>query len=149
LSVDTKAKTLALIPPYERQVSAGTFSQLSTLNIQLSTHSTPMLIDLEEQRRQSRFRLWRETRERLLESLQRRIPGHRIWLFGSITQPGRFNAVSDIDLALEQEPTGYTYHGLGSWLEQDLGRPVDVLLLSKTRLREKILAEGEPWTLSV
>ena len=108
-----------------------------------------MLIELEEQRRLSRGLLWRETRERLLECLQRRIPGHRVWLFGSITRPGLFNAASDIDLALEEEPAGYTYHGLGSWLEQDLGRTVDVLLLSKTRLKEKILAEGEPWILSV
>ena len=109
----------------------------------------PLLLKREEQLTLDRRRLWEDTRCRLRESLQHRIPGHRVWLFGSITQADRFNGASDVDLALEYEPLGYTSHGLCSWLEQDLGRPVDIVILSKTRLRDKILTEGEPWILSV
>lgn len=109
----------------------------------------PLLLQRDEQLRRDRRQLWEDTRSRLRESLQQRIPGHRVWLFGSITQADRFNGASDVDLALEHEPSGYTSHGLGSWLEQDLGRPVDIVVLSKTRLRDKILTEGEPWILSV
>ena len=68
-------------------------------------------------------------------------------VFGSLVRPGRFNEQSDVDLALESEPVGMSVYQLCSLLAERLGRRVDVLLLSESRFRDKILKEGETWTL--
>ena len=67
-------------------------------------------------------------------------------VFGSLTKRGVFNAASDIDLALFSEPEEKTIFGFMAEIEERMRRPVDVLLLEKTRLKEKILREGEVWT---
>ena len=48
------------------------------------------------------------------------VPGDRIWLFGSLTQPGRFNDASDVDLALEAEPIAMSAGRLSSELSERL-----------------------------
>ncbi len=74
------------------------------------------------------------------------IPGHEVILFGSLTKPGIFNDRSDVDLALKSEPPQMSQYRLMAELEERLGRPVEVLLLSQCRFREKICREGEVWT---
>jgi len=74
------------------------------------------------------------------------IPGTPVILFGSITRPGVFNDVSDIDLALASEPSAMSVSSLMVELADRLSRRVDVVLLPKCRFREKILREGERWT---
>ncbi len=86
-----------------------------------------------------------QVRARLALALRGLLPGQACWLYGSITQPGRFRAWSDVDLALEQEPTGCSIFLLMSLLCEKVGRPVDLTLLGETRLAEKILREGERW----
>lgn len=75
------------------------------------------------------------------------VPGGRVWVFGSLTKPGEFNDASDVDLALEAEPALMSAGVLSSELAERLGRPVDVVLLDQCRFRDKILREGELWTL--
>jgi len=86
------------------------------------------------------------TLSRLRAALGKLLPGQAVWVFGSVLKPGRFTPTSDIDLALESEPPQGQLL-LMSEIASDLDRPVDLLLLSETRLAEKIRGEGERWTL--
>lgn len=91
----------------------------------------------EEARQQARVRL-----RRALASL---CSGAEVFVFGSLTQPGKFSLRSDVDLAMSRLPEGMSQYALISLLEERIGRPVDVLLLNETRLRKKILAVAERW----
>lgn len=114
-------------------------------------HPTTMATLLQEFAEQSAAR--RETeRARLLDLLRRELavllpPREHVWVFGSLIAPGRFADTSDIDLALERRPAAFSEFWLQGELELRLGRRVDVLLLSETRLRENIEREGLRWTL--
>ncbi len=89
-----------------------------------------------------------EVRAGLRTALAEFLPaGSRVWLYGSLTAPARFREWSDIDLALAEKPRGMSIYLLMSLLAERIGRPVDLVLLGETRLREMILREGEPWTL--
>ena len=97
-------------------------------------------------RRGRRLALYAETRRRLREALAELVPGQPIWLFGSLTKPGRFHDRSDVDLALADEPPSMSVGRLASELTDRLGRPVDLVLLDRCRFRDRILREGEQWT---
>lgn len=85
-------------------------------------------------------------REALKRALHELLPGHSCWLYGSITTAGRFREWSDVDLAVDELPaSGPSLYLLLSLLSERVGRPVDVVVISETRLREKILREGEQW----
>jgi predicted nucleotidyltransferase len=96
-------------------------------------------------RARRRLEVYDETRQRLRESLQELIPGHKVILFGSVTRPGVFNDRSDVDLALETEPAQMSVYRLIAELMERLGRPVDILMLDQCRFRERIRREGEVW----
>ena len=86
-------------------------------------------------------------RERLRAALAEFLPaGNRVWVYGSLTRPGRFREWSDVDLALEAEPPGRSIYLFMSLLAERCGRPVDVAILGETRLRETIERDGELWT---
>jgi len=106
-----------------------------------------MLQKLEQERRVRRERLRRRTRTELRRALRQLVPGQQAIVFGSLTKPFRFGEHSDVDVALSQEPNGMSIYQLTSRLGERLGRRVDVVLLCETRLRDKILEEGETWTL--
>lgn len=97
-------------------------------------------------RQARRLTLRDEVRARLAEALAQLLPRSRVYVFGSLVRAGVFNAASDIDLALTEAPDGKTEWLLQAELEERLGRPVDIVFLDETRLREKILREGEAWT---
>jgi predicted nucleotidyltransferase len=97
-------------------------------------------------RRQRRLKVLADTRRDLRVALTHLLPGSRVILFGSLTKPGVFNDRSDVDLALEAEPPGMDAVHLTAELMERLGRPVDVVLLGKCRFRQKVLREGEIWT---
>jgi predicted nucleotidyltransferase len=107
---------------------------LELLNEQIRTHST----------RDEAARL--QTREVLRRELARLVPGHRVWLYGSITKATRFREWSDVDLAFETAPVHLSLLTLMGLLRETSGREVDISLLSETRLKDKILREGELWT---
>ena len=105
-----------------------------------------LLEQMERERFEKREQDRHEARLRLRDALMRTIPDQHVFVHGSVTKPGKFTAESDIDLALETEPHGVTLYQLISLLSEQMGRPVDVLLLDECRFREKILREGELWT---
>jgi predicted nucleotidyltransferase len=106
-----------------------------------------LLQQIDSQRKQAREALRVETRQRLREELARHMRGSTVIVFGSLAKPCRFTEFSDIDIALEAEPDGLSIYQLSSLLAEALGRRVDVVLLSECRFRDKILREGEAWTL--
>ena len=107
---------------------------------------TTLLQQRDLARRRRRWQVYDETRCRLKAALGEMIPGQRVIIFGSLTRPGVFNDVSDVDVALEREPAGISSGGLMAELTERLGRPVDIVLLDRCRFRERIRREGEVWT---
>jgi predicted nucleotidyltransferase len=105
-----------------------------------------LLQQRDEARRQRRLQVYHETRTRLREYLSELIPGQPLIVFGSLCRPGVFNDASDVDIALETELPHWSAERLGDELMERLGRPVDVVVLNRSRLRAKILREGERWT---
>ena len=101
----------------------------------------------EDARRRRRAALCAETRRRLRSALAELLPGSRVIVFGSLTRPERFHEDSDVDVALIEVPEGLDELRLMAELEERLERPVDVLRLSQCRFRDKIMREGEVWTL--
>jgi predicted nucleotidyltransferase len=71
----------------------------------------------------------RDARRRAPRESERRAPGypqiHRVHLFGSLVQPGRFGAHSDIDVAVVCD-TPEAESAFWAALERDLRRDIDV-----------------------
>ena len=104
------------------------------------------LQQMTEERAARTERLRLTVREDLRVALREILPGTPVTVFGSLTHPGRFTDASDVDLALAAEPIGSSVYQLIAQLSERLGRRVDVMLLSESRFRDKILREGETWT---
>jgi predicted nucleotidyltransferase len=105
-----------------------------------------LLQERDEARREADEALRLHVREALREQLADLLPGTTVLVFGSLTRPHGFHSQSDIDLALESEPPGITRYGLTSELMERMGRPADIILLSESRLADKIRRKGETWT---
>lgn len=69
------------------------------------------------------------------------------YLFGSVVQPGRFTAGSDIDLAVETLKEGDPF-GLVAYLSLALDRDVDLVPLDQCHFAVKIREKGFPWNAS-
>ncbi|NEQ32989.1 MAG: nucleotidyltransferase domain-containing protein [Leptolyngbya sp. SIO4C5] len=67
------------------------------------------------------------------------------YLFGSMTQPGRFTQHSDLDLAVETLAVGNPF-GLSSYLSTDLDRDVDIVPLDQCHFADKIRQTGLQWS---
>ena len=76
------------------------------------------------------------------EALRELMPGEKAVLFGSVAKPGKFRENSDVDVALFATPARVSEFSLQVFLEESLGRSVDVVMLPDCRFREKILREG-------
>ncbi len=107
---------------------------------------TSLLQRIESERLQRREALRLEVRRQLRAALAELAPGEPVIVFGSLTQPYRFHARSDVDMAFIEERRACSHYRMLARLEERLARPVDVLVLAETRLKEKILREGERWT---
>ncbi len=69
----------------------------------------------------------------------------KAYLFGSVTQPGKFHQNSDIDLAVEQiNPDDYCT--AISLLSAYLGREVDIIKLDNCHFSHRIRQSGVLWT---
>jgi predicted nucleotidyltransferase len=106
-----------------------------------------LLQQMESQRSRAREALRQQTRQRLREALRELAPADEVTIFGSLSKPGRYTETSDVDIALTNEPAGMSIYQLTSLLAERLGRPVDVVILAECRFRDRILREGETWTL--
>jgi predicted nucleotidyltransferase len=104
---------------------------------------------LKEEREAARRALRQDVRSRLHAALSRLLPGAKVIVFGSLTRDHDFSEFSDVDLALETEPDHLSVYQLTALLMEEMGRPVDVILLSESRFRERIRREGEEWILPV
>jgi predicted nucleotidyltransferase len=100
----------------------------------------------EQRRRQRREEVRREVRERLKEALHQLIPGQKVVVFGSLTRAYAFHDRSDVDIALIEEPREGSRYSLQARIEERILHPVDLVILSECRFREKIEREGEAWT---
>lgn len=107
-----------------------------------------LLQQMNRERTERREILRLDVRRRLRNTLRRLAPADKVVVFGSLTKPNRFTDVSDIDLALEAEPQGMSLYQLTALLAEQMERPVDIVLLSECRFRERIAREGEVWTLA-
>lgn len=115
-------------------------------SVLLSSRMT-LLQQIEHRRLENRESRRHEARRRLREVLRQTIPDQRVFVFGSLVKPGKFTDESDIDLALESELPHMTVYQLIGLLSERMGRSVDVLLLDECRFKNRILREGELWTL--
>ena len=70
---------------------------------------------------------------------------HSAYIFGSLSQPYRFHANSDIDLAVEQINATDLFAVIG-FLSEAMGRDVDVVQLEKCHFGERIRQTGIQWT---
>lgn len=106
-----------------------------------------VLQQMTAERLQNCERLRRKMRRDLRRALGELVPARKVIVFGSLAKRSRFTENSDIDVALESEPADLSLYQLTSLLAERLGRRVDVVLLPECRFRDKILREGETWTL--
>ena len=65
-----------------------------------------LLFRRDEARRAGWLVVQSRVRRDLRAALDALVPGERVWIFGSLTQPGRFNDASDVDVALEADRKG-------------------------------------------
>ena len=69
----------------------------------------------------------------------------KAYIFGSLTQPKRFNRQSDIDIAVEQiNPDDY--FSVISFMFEAMGREVDVIEINKCHFANQIRQTGIVWT---
>src|SRR5437773_425088 len=87
----------------------------------------------DERRWQYREELRREVREKLEGALHELVPGEEIVLFGSVTRPHAFHGRSDVDIAFMHEPEKLSRYALQAKLEERIGRPVDLVIISECR----------------
>jgi predicted nucleotidyltransferase len=113
----------------------------------LATFPTPLLDALHAQRRAQAELARQQVLQSALKWLTEQ--GHRFgitqgYLFGSVTQPGKFSPHSDVDLAVESFEQGDPF-GLSSYLSLHLNRDVDIVPLDQCHFAPKIRATGQVW----
>ena len=93
-------------------------------------------------------------RGRLLESALQWLRAHGAayaithgYIFGSVTEPGRFTQNSDIDIAVDTWKTG-DICGLMGYLSLHLNRDVDIVPLDQCHFADKIRRLGMPWSVN-
>ena len=107
-----------------------------------------LLQQLDAERARQREAARQEALRRLRAVLRRLEVADSVYVFGSVIRPDHFGEFSDIDIALEAEPNGMSVYQLTARLAEELGRPVDVVVLPECRFRDRIVREGEKWTLA-
>jgi len=105
-----------------------------------------LLKQRDERKWQHREDLRRDVRNRLRSAPHALVPGQEVILFGSITCARAFHVRSDVDIAFMREPGDVSQYRLQTMLEERIGHPVDLIIISECRFREKIMREGERWT---
>ena len=108
---------------------------------------TPLLDQKLQQLRQQNERDRQQLLQRALQWLQDNATRFNIqqgYLFGSVTQSGKFLADSDLDLAVESLKDGDPF-GLISYLSLHLDREVDLVPLDQCHFADKIRRTGILW----
>ncbi len=122
-------------------------SDLLTPNIMAVHFPTPLL----DQKLAQQKILDEANRQQLLQKAQswleqnaRKFGIEQGYLFGSMTQPGRFSQSSDLDLAVDSLKHGDPF-GLISYLSTHLDRDVDLVPLDQCHFVDKIRQTGVVW----
>lgn len=92
-----------------------------------------------EQRRQA-------TLARVLAVLDEWLPRYGVteaYVFGSLAQPGRYQAGSDIDIAVVWH--GRDFFDMAGEISHQLGQDIDILPLASLPFADKIVREGIRW----
>lgn len=105
-----------------------------------------LLAQPKQQRRERAEAARVEALDRLREAAHAILPGQAFYAYGSVLRPYGFHETSDVDIAPLEEPPHRSIYRVQSELMECLRRPVDVCLLEETRLRDKIVRQGERWT---
>jgi predicted nucleotidyltransferase len=143
LAVDPALREPILSRPTEGQRGAFRVAAASRCP---NDRRVTLLAQIQAKKEAQREELRLTVQAQLEEVLRRLLPGQVCWVYGSLVRRGGFREWSDVDLALEAEPIGRSICLLSTLLAEELGRPVDLVLLDETRLAEKIRREGERWT---
>ncbi len=69
----------------------------------------------------------------------------KAYIFGSLTQPQKFNQQSDIDIAIEQVNPDDLFSVI-SFISEATGRDVDVIEINKCHFANQIRQAGILWT---
>lgn len=80
----------------------------------------------------------------VLERLSEEVCFMEAYIFGSVTKPYQFGESSDVDIAfkgLDKERLFATI----SFLNRELGRELNVVLLEDVHFKEKIIRDGIKW----
>jgi len=95
---------------------------------------------------------WERDRQAVLAAAQTWLADHaqqfgidQGYLFGSVTQVGRFSQHSDLDLAVPTLSQGDPF-GLASYLSLHINRDVDVVPLDQCHFADKICRTGLQWS---
>ena len=84
---------------------------------------------------------------RMLAAAFQRLPRFGVreaYIFGSLAQPGRYHAESDIDIAVVWEDRR-DFFGMAGEVSRALGQDIDILPLEKIPFADKIKREGIRW----
>ncbi len=82
---------------------------------------------------------------RALQRLSEEYPWEEVFIFGSVTKPGKFSDVSDIDIGIRGLPKLLLYQFVGK-ISMLLDRDVDVVRLEECRFAAAIMHRGIRWT---
>jgi predicted nucleotidyltransferase len=97
-----------------------------------------------EQRRQA-------TLARVLAVLDEWLPRYGVteaYVFGSLAQPGRYHAGSDIDIAVVWADRR-DFFDMAANVSQTLGQDIDILPIEQLPFADKIQEEGVKWTAAI
>ena len=86
--------------------------QISAFSSEQLGNCMTLLQQREGDRMRVREEIRAETRAKLKMALSELLPGAKVLVFGSLTQSGKFNANSDVDIALFEEPTAFSINRL-------------------------------------
>jgi len=103
------------------------------------------------ERRRQRLEDYENIRRTVLSEIEEAVKGltgkyewDEIYLFGSITKPGRFQPNSDVDLGIKGLDKFALYAFIGD-ISAMLNREVDVVRLEECPFAEKIMKSGVKW----
>jgi predicted nucleotidyltransferase len=102
------------------------------------------LADQQQQNETERRSLLRQTLA-TLDALGPQFGIERAYIFGSLLQPGRFHADSDVDIAVETIDPDQHFTAI-SQLMSALGRDVDLIRLDSCHFAPRIRERGLLWT---
>jgi predicted nucleotidyltransferase len=111
-------------------------------------YDTSVLDRALEERRAEWERRRLATLERVIAVLEAVAPEYGVeeaYVFGSLTKPGRYHAMSDIDIAVHWTGRG-SFFDLAGEVSRRLGQDIDILPLDQIPFADKIRREGIRWT---